>query len=142
MAGSLTPLPIVWQRLVSEGHTCLRCGSTQQNVINAIGRLAAALKPLGIEPVLETRAIDDAAFRADPSQSNRVWIAGKPIEDWLGAAVGASPCCSVCGALPCRTVEVGGQTHEAIPEALIVEAALIAAAQIIESAPARPSASR
>ena len=130
----MKPLPITWKRLVKDGETCLRCGSTQQTVVGAIATLEAALRPLGIQPELETAAIDEAAFRADPSQSNRIWIAGKPMEEWLGARVGSSPCRSVCGDLPCRTVEVGGATYEAIPEALIVRAGMIAAAGMIDRA--------
>jgi hypothetical protein len=127
-------LPIVWQRLVNAGETCDRCGSTGQAIAAALTKLAAALQPLGIQPVLETRAIDEAAFRLDPSASNRIWIAGTPMEEWLGARVGMSPCCSVCGDLPCRTLDVDGSSFEAIPEDLIVKAALLAAARMIEPA--------
>ena len=127
-------LPIVWQRLVNAGETCDRCGSTGQAIATALAKLAVALQPLGIQPVLETRAIDEAAFRLDPSASNRIWIDGTPMEEWLGARVGMSPCCSVCGDLPCRTLDVAGTSFEAIPEDLIVKAALMAAARKIESA--------
>jgi hypothetical protein len=127
-------LPITWKRLVKEGETCPRCGSTQQNVRSAIAKLEAALRPLGIKPELDTQVIDEAAFRADPSQSNSLWMAGKPMEEWLGASVGSSPCCSVCGDLPCRTVQVGDSTYETIPEELIVRAAMVAAAGMIGSA--------
>ena len=51
-------LPIVWQRLVNAGETCDRCGSTGQAIAAALAKLAAALQPLGIRPVLETRAIE------------------------------------------------------------------------------------
>jgi len=129
-------LPIVWQRLVNAGETCDRCGSTGQAIAAALAKLAAALQPLGIRPVLETRAIDEAAFRLDPSASNRIWIDGTPMEEWLGARVGMSPCCSVCGDLPCRTLDVAGTSFEAIPEDLIVKAALMAAVRIIEPSPA------
>lgn len=127
----MKPLPIVWKRLVKEGETCERCGSTYQQVVGALAKLEAALRPLGIQPVLETLVLDEPAFKAEPSESNRIWIAGKPMEEWLGASVGKSPCCSVCGGLPCRTMEVGGNTFETIPEDLIVKAALIAASQMI-----------
>ena len=135
-------LPILWKRLVKEGATCPRCGSTQENVVSAVKKLEAALQPLGIEPVLETLAIDEAGFQADPSESNRIWIAGKPLEEWLGARVGASKCCTVCGDLPCRTMEIGDSIHETIPEDLIVRAAMMAASGMIGSDPtsANPSA--
>ena len=127
----MKPLVIRWRRLVSAGETCQRCGSTQQNLAAAVDTLRAALQPLGIEPVLETAALDDDAFRAQPSESNRIWIAGRPLEAWLGASVGQSPCCSVCGDLPCRTVEVAGARYEAVPAELIVRAGMVAAAALI-----------
>lgn len=136
----MKPLPILWKRLVNEGETCPRCWSTQQNVMTAIAKLEPALRPLGIQPVLQTQAIDDAMFCAAPAESNRIWIGGRPMEEWLGASAGNSPCCEVCGDLPCRTMEVDGQTYEAIPEDLIVKAAIIAASRLIGPAPtATPS---
>ncbi len=134
----MKPLPITWKRLVKEGETCKRCGSTYEQAVGALAKLEAALRPLGIQPVLEVLALDEPAFKAEPSESNRIWIAGKPMEEWLGASVGKSPCCSVCGDLPCRTLEVGGNTFETIPEDLIVKAALIAASQMI--GPSTPDA--
>ena len=127
----MKPLPILWKRLVDIGETCPRCGLTERNVRAAVDKLESALQPLGIYPVLETRAIDDATFREAPAESNRIWIGGKPMEEWLGAQAGDSPCCEVCGDLPCRTMELHGQTYEAIPEDLIVKAAMIAASQLI-----------
>ena len=97
----------------------------------AIGRLERSLRPLGIEPTLEIREIDESSFKTNPSESNRIWIAGRPMEEWLGASVGSSPCCSVCGTSECRTMEVAGTTFETIPEELFLKAALIAAAQLL-----------
>ena len=127
----MTPLPILWKRLVDEGATCPRCGSTEQNVAAAVAKLEAALSPLGIQPTLETQTIAPEAFRAAPDESNRIWIAGVPMEHWLGARAGSSPCCEVCGDLPCRTMEVEGQVYEAIPEDLIVKAGIMAASRLI-----------
>jgi hypothetical protein len=92
------------------------------------------LKPLDIEPVLEVREIDDRSFKSKPEESNRIWIAGRPMEEWLGAAIGSSRCCSVCGDTPCRTMEVEGAVFEDIPEAVILKAALIAASGAIGQA--------
>ena len=128
----MKPLPIIWQRLVSsEGKTCDRCGATYQEMERAIAKLKQSLRPLGIEPSLEIRELDEKSFKANPSESNRIWIAGKPIEEWLGASVGSSPCCSVCGPSACRTVEVAGFTFEVIPEKLFLKAALVAASQLL-----------
>jgi hypothetical protein len=117
-------LPIIWQRLVtSDGKTCDRCNATYQEIEQAVNTLRKALHPLGIEPTLETREIDEESFKANPPESNRIWIAGRPMEEWLGARVGSSRCCSVCGESECRTVEVGGTAFEAIPEKLFIKAA-------------------
>jgi Domain of unknown function (DUF2703) len=128
----MTPLPIIWQRLVSaEGRTCQRCDATYQHLQSTVAKLRDVLKPLNIEPILELREIDEMSFRDDPSESNRIWIAGKPVEEWLAASVGSSPCCSVCGDKPCRTMEVEGAVFEDIPEAVIMRAALIAASALV-----------
>jgi hypothetical protein len=137
------PLPIVWQRLVnSGGQTCKRCGVTYEALQRAVAKLKDVLAPLGLEPTLETKEIQEESFKADPSASNRIWIAGMPLEEWLGAGVGSSRCCSVCGESECRTVEVGGAVFEAIPEDLILRAALIAAAQVLGSVSEAASSKR
>lgn len=133
-------LPIIWQRLVSsDGKTCDRCDATYQEMRRALGKLEEALRPLGIEPTLEVREIDEKTFKANPSESNRIWIAGRPMEEWLGARVGSSRCCSVCGESECRTVEVGATTFEAIPEKLFLKAALVASSQLLELTTEAPS---
>ena len=129
----MKPLPILWQRFVSEGETCDRCRATYEEMQRAMEKLRLSLQPLGIEPRLEVREIDDQTFRANPSESNRVWIAGRPMEDWLGASVGRSRCCSVCGTSECRTVEVEGITFETIPETLFLRAALVASSQLLSA---------
>lgn len=124
-------LPIVWQRLVSaDGTTCPRCEGTHRHLENTVAKLRDVLKPLGLEPVLELREISECAFKTQPAESNRIWIAGKPVEEWLGASVGSSPCCSVCGGSPCRTIELDGTVLEEIPESVIMNAALMAAVKL------------
>jgi hypothetical protein len=66
-------LPIIWQRLVSsDGKTCDRCNATYQEMQRAVGKLKEALRPLGIEPTVAIKEIDERSFRANPSESNRV----------------------------------------------------------------------
>lgn len=134
-------MPIVWKRLVKSGETCSRCGDTRGELEAAVVKLAAALSPLGIEPRLEMQQLDEATFKANPSESNRVWIAGKPVEEWLGARVGMSRCCSVCGDSDCRTLELGDRTFEVIPQDLFIKAGLIAASELISSTSAADRAS-
>ena len=129
-------LPIVWQRLVAEGRTCDRCAGTQLEVERAVTVLERTLRPLNIQPELVTTTIDQESFEAKPGESNRIFIAGQPIEEWLQGRVGSSRCCSVCGESDCRTVEVGGTTFETIPERLIIKAALIAVAELLDDLPA------
>lgn len=125
-------LPIVWQRLVvAGGTTCPRCHDTGQEVQHAFARLKEALALMGVEPSLECQEISEESFKAGPSESNRIWIAGKPMEEWLGGSAGTSPCCSVCGDSECRTLDVDGAIYETIPESLIVRAALIAASTLL-----------
>ena len=139
----MTELTITWQRLIdSTGSTCPRCAGTHQQVQQAVDRLRAALEPLGVRPVLEMREIDPATFLQQPDQSNRIWVGGRPLEDWLGARSGSSQCCDVCGDAECRTLEIDGTSHEVVPEALLVRAGLIAASQLFDPTLSSPEPAR
>ena len=125
-------LVIEWQRLVSDaGGTCPRCAGTEAELMRARDTLGAALSPLGIRVDLITRSLDDVSFRSAPSESNRIWVAGRPLEDWLDADVGATPCCDECGDEQCRTLAVDGAVHEVVPADVIVRAGLLAAAEVL-----------
>ena len=133
------PLSIRWQRLVDEyGQTCERCRATGQELQKAFNVLKASLAPLGVGVTMETTALDPATCAGNVSQSNRIWISDRPLEDWLGAEVGESPCATCCEKLgtdvECRTFVLGGKTHEEIPAELIIKAGLLAASQQIEAA--------
>lgn len=136
-------LTIKWQRLVGDnGQTCDRCGTTQGEVHKAHALLRKSLSPLGIDVVLEEKALGKAAAAKNIAESNRIWVAGKPLETWLGARAGESECTS-CGSLcgegvECRTVVVGANTYESIPSELIVKAGLLAAAEIVGGEAAQP----
>lgn len=132
-------IAITWNRLVDgSGRTCPRCQATGENIRKAVARLSPILATRGLKPVLETRTLDEDRFCCAPEESNRVWIQGVPLEQWVGAEVGASPCCDVCGEQPCRTLELNGVAHEAIPERLVVQAVLAAAADITAEQGAAP----
>ena len=136
-------LTITWQRLVdATGSTCPRCAGTQEEIQQAVDRLRAALEPLGVRPVLDMRDIDPAAFLQQPDQSNRIWIGGRPLEDWLGARSGSSQCCDACGDEECRTLEIDGTSHEVVPEALLVRAGLIAASRLFDPTLSTPDTTR
>ncbi len=123
-------LVIVWQRLLSlQGQTCDRCAATELALQQAVETLQQILAPLQIQVELHRQAMTLEQFNQDPQASNRIWIADKPLEEWLGAGTGSSPCCSVCGDAQCRTLECGNQSYDAIPPQLIIKAGLLAAAQ-------------
>lgn len=129
-------LTVQWQRLVDEeGQTCDRCGTTETAVEDAIQKLKRSLRELDIDVVLEKKALSPSTFSEDPLQSNRIWIAGEPLEAWLSATSGQSQCCSTCGDSEYRTVTVDGKTYEAIPAELIVKAGLFAGAQLLHGVP-------
>ena len=124
-------LIIRWQRLVNEsGQTCERCTDTGSTVENAYKKLKKSLVELGIEVELKKEILDFSIFIKDPLQSNRIWIADKPLEEWLEATVGKSKCCDVCGDSECRTISIDQDTFENIPEDLIIKAGLLAAAEL------------
>ncbi len=131
-------LTITWERLVTDSGTCPRCGSTEAELDKAAALLRVSLEPLGVAVAVEKREISAAEFRADPARSNRVWLNGRLLEDWLGGRSGQSPCCDVCGDAECRTVEVAGEAHETVPADLIVRAGLAAAAALPDAPAAAP----
>jgi len=124
------------------GGTCSRCELTQKEVKDAFHSLEESLAPLGIKVTLDEKTLDSAACTKDISQSNRIWIGEHPLEEWLGAEVGKSPCGGCCAALgadvECRTIEVDGQVYEKIPAELIVKAGLVAASERVVSAKSNP----
>jgi len=128
---NMKTLKIKWQRLISDGQTCPRCGSTEEELEKAISTLKQSLTPLDIQVVLEKDRLSVAEFKRDPLKSNQIWLNGRVLEDWIGGKVGQSPCCDVCGPSECRTVGVGGEVYEAIPADLIIKAGLLAASQLV-----------
>jgi hypothetical protein len=97
---------------------------------------------LGIKVTLDEKTLDSTACAKDISQSNRIWIGEHPLEEWLGAKVGKSPCGGCCAELgpdvECRTIEVDGQVYEKIPAELIVKASLVAASKRVVSGKSNP----
>jgi hypothetical protein len=146
--GRAKTLVIEWQRLVVAGRTCGRCGDTQGELREAHAVLRKSLSPLGINVVLKEKKLDKATATLNITESNRIWIAGKPLEEWLGATPGASDCTScgsLCGPLvggkvQCRTVIVGQNAFESIPSEMIVKAGLLAAAEMVGAEADQPAA--
>lgn len=124
-------LRILWQRVTVGAETCERCGDTGASVRLAVQSLREALAPRGVEVRLEEKALPPFAV----GESNRVFLNGRSLEDWLGAEVGMNHCQSCCELLgaktDCRTLRLDGREHEALPEELIVRAGLLAADELM-----------
>jgi hypothetical protein len=123
-------LIIAWQRLVAEGNTCPRCGSTEDELDKAVDQLKEKLKSLDIDVVLEKAELSIDEFKKDPVKSNSILFNGISLENIINAKTGKSQCCDVCGDEECRTVEIKGETFETIPAEIIVRAGLKVAADL------------
>lgn len=117
-------LVISWQRLISEGDTCPRCGSTEGELGKAVLELKEKLKSRGIEVILKKQELTLEEFKKNPLSSNEIMLNGQSLENLLDAKTGHSKCCDVCGDEECRTIEMGEKDYETIPASLIVEAGL------------------
>lgn len=117
-------ITIIWERLVEDNRTCPRCGSTGAELEQAVALLEPILSQAGVNLSVEQRTLTLNEFKQDPLRSNRILINNKPLESWLGATTGESPCCDVCGPAQCRTVKLKSKTYEAVPAELIVQAVL------------------
>jgi hypothetical protein len=117
-------LEIEWRHLDKNGRTCLRCSDTLQSLQQVIQQLAVECAPHGVEIVYRETKLPIEQL----SESNLILFNGIPLEAALPGASAAENECPSCGDLCgepglCRTVSVGGQTFEAIPAALIRQAA-------------------
>lgn len=117
-------LTITWQRLISEGNTCPRCGSTENELDKAVLKLKKNLEPKGIKVILKKSELTLGEFKKNPIESNRILLNNKSLESLIGAKTGQSQCCNVCGESDCRTLELNGKSHEVITADIIVKAGL------------------
>ncbi len=92
-ANNMKVLKIKWQRLISDGQTCPRCGSTEAELKKAISALKQSLASLGIQVVLEMGEVSVAEFKKNHLQSNQIWLNDRLLEDWIGGKAGQSQCC-------------------------------------------------
>lgn len=123
-------LNIRWQRLVSDGKTCERCRLTEEEVDEAVRKLGKTLDSLGIDVKLEKEALTEEEFEKNPTESNMIFINGKPLEKWIDANTGQKECCDICGDEECRTIKIGEEEYEVVPSNLIINAGLRAASQV------------
>jgi hypothetical protein len=108
--------------VTSDGTTRDRRAGTRQELERAVAVLSHALRPLGVEPSLEIVTLDDASFGANATEPSRIWIAGKPMEQWLDGSLGRSDSDAI---------------FDVVPERLILKAALIASSELIDEVTVR-----
>lgn len=124
----MNTLTIKWQRLVDKkGKTCPRCAATGKALEEAVRCLKLALAANKMKVSLDKKRMTEAEFQGNPLDSNVIEINGRRLEDWIGGKRRRSKCCASCGEAQCRTIDVDGHIHEAIPVPLVVRAGLVAA---------------
>jgi hypothetical protein len=121
----MKPLEIEWRHLDKDGYTCERCSDTGATIRGLLDTLAQELNPHGWAVAFKETLLTENQV----PESNSVYFNGIPIETLLPNARRSDNCCTSCGEIlgsptMCRTIEQDGQTYEAIPAALIREAAL------------------
>jgi hypothetical protein len=117
-------LEIEWRHLEKDGRTCLRCSDTLQSLQQVVTQLAAECAPRGVNVAYRETKLPPERL----SESNLILFNGIPLEAALPGASASESECRSCGDLcgepsVCRTVSVGEHTFEAIPAALIRQAA-------------------
>jgi hypothetical protein len=117
-------LEIEWRHLDKDGKTCDRCSDTGETVRAACADLVRELEPKGWKVALKETLLTDQ----DVPESNSIYFNGVAIENLLPDTRKSENCCASCGEIlgaptMCRTLERNGQTFEAIPATMIVEAA-------------------
>jgi len=119
-------LEIEWRHLVQQGNTCERCDNTGVTLLRVLQDLSAELGRAGVVVTFRETPLGPE----DLAQSNLILFNGRSMEDCLGAQVTETHCQSCCELVgeqvSCRAVEINGTIYEAIPEALIREAAYAA----------------
>ena len=120
----MNTLEIEWRHLDQDGRTCLRCSDTLQSLQHVVSQLTAECASRGVTVAYRETKLSPEQL----SQSNLILFNGLPLESVLPDAAASENECQSCGDLCgqpsyCRTVSVGGRTFEAIPAALIRQAA-------------------
>lgn len=118
-------LHIEWKHYEKDGTTCTRCGDTGQSLTQAIEKLHGELAGRNIALTFTETILSEQ----DIPESNSILFNGMPLETLIPGAKTSENHCRSCSELTgretrCRTVKVGDALYEALPEALIRQAAL------------------
>jgi hypothetical protein len=124
MEEAMNTLRIEWAHYEKDGVTCARCGDTGRPLKQAVDALRDELAARGIRVSFTETLLAEQ----DIPQSNAVFFNGMPLEALIPGATASENHCQSCSELTgrdtrCRTVEIDGLLHEALPQALIRQAA-------------------
>lgn len=127
-------LHIEWKHLEKDGATCERCGHTGQSLTQAIEKMRGELAGRDIALTFTETILSEH----DIPKSNSILFNGVRLETLIPGAKSSENHCQSCSELTgretrCRTVEVGNVLYEALPAALIRQAALLALGLQVES---------
>ena len=116
-------IEIEWKHLDKDGSTCIRCADTGKELEKVIGELKRECRGRGMDIFFKETGLSEKEI----DESNAVLINGEKIEHILPQASASSNCCGSCCEFTgrktyCRTIELNGETYEAIPGSLIREA--------------------
>jgi hypothetical protein len=117
-------LHIEWKHYEKDGVTCTRCGDTGQTLNQAIQNLRKELASRNIALTFSETILPEQAI----PESNSISFNGAALETLIPGAKTSENLCRSCSELTgrdtlCRTVEVGGELYEAVPDTLIRQAA-------------------
>ena len=117
-------LEIECRHLEKDGKTCDRCSDTGETVRAAYTDLVKELNAKGWDVSLKETLLTDQEI----PESNSIYLNDIAIEKLLPETRRSENCCASCGEIlgaptMCRTLERNGQTFEAIPASMILEAA-------------------
>lgn len=138
---ALRTMVVEWRHLDVGGRTCARCRDTGEALHVAVAALEDACAGRGVR--MEIREVRLGPF--DVAGSNSIFVDGVPLERFLPGGHATATCCDSCADLlgapvDCRALALGGEVHEALPEA-VLSRALRAALDGCEAG-RRPGASR
>ena len=111
-----------------EGAECGPVQETYETLSNMVEQLGPKLANMGFPVTLEK-----VSSGGDPARNNMVTMESEkiefpetPLDEILGLEASAKPCnCSAGeGHGECRTIEIGGDTYQAIPPGLIADGLL------------------
>lgn len=126
-------MEIKWRRPVPGGGLNPSAGTAEEEILTAVSLLESSLSPLGIEVSFIKEELSAGQFENDPSESNRIWINGRSLEEYFLAETKKSPCCGGCGSSGCGPAEAAGPARETLLADLIVQAGTEAASELAGS---------